>query len=164
MSQEKLIALDLAAFLDSAPAAALEGVTVEEVRKVAKIFLHACYEDVGKKPKLLDGHDVHAIVGHILPGHLKKKDPVAEKVPGILDAFVDHLEQSEVVPQIFEIRQSLDQTTTEFLETVRTGTNPHHGHRMPEKPFVHGAEKLGRNDPCSCGSGKKYKKCHGKNA
>ena len=26
---------------------------------------------------------------------------------------------------------------------------------------VHG--KIGRNDPCPCGSGKKYKKCHGKN-
>ena len=25
-------------------------------------------------------------------------------------------------------------------------------------------EKVGRNDPCPCGSGKKYKKCHGKNA
>jgi preprotein translocase subunit SecA len=24
--------------------------------------------------------------------------------------------------------------------------------------------KLGRNDPCHCGSGKKYKQCHGKNA
>ena len=23
-------------------------------------------------------------------------------------------------------------------------------------------EKVGRNDPCWCGSGKKYKKCHGK--
>jgi uncharacterized protein YecA (UPF0149 family) len=22
-------------------------------------------------------------------------------------------------------------------------------------------EKVGRNDPCPCGSGKKYKKCHG---
>ncbi len=25
--------------------------------------------------------------------------------------------------------------------------------------FVRGAEKVGRNDPCPCGSGKKYKKC-----
>ncbi|PJA95306.1 MAG: hypothetical protein CO129_12540, partial [Ignavibacteriales bacterium CG_4_9_14_3_um_filter_34_10] len=24
-------------------------------------------------------------------------------------------------------------------------------------------EKIGRNDPCPCGSGKKYKHCHGKN-
>ncbi len=26
---------------------------------------------------------------------------------------------------------------------------------------AHGADKVGRNDPCPCGSGKKYKKCHG---
>ncbi|MEI9933923.1 MAG: SEC-C metal-binding domain-containing protein [Ferruginibacter sp.] len=24
--------------------------------------------------------------------------------------------------------------------------------------------KIGRNDPCPCGSGKKYKQCHGKDA
>jgi preprotein translocase subunit SecA len=28
------------------------------------------------------------------------------------------------------------------------------------KPVLRG-EKIGRNDPCPCGSGKKYKKCHG---
>ena len=26
---------------------------------------------------------------------------------------------------------------------------------------VRNQEKVGRNDPCPCGSGKKYKKCHG---
>jgi len=30
------------------------------------------------------------------------------------------------------------------------------------KPIVREAPKVGRNDPCPCGSGKKYKKCHGK--
>jgi len=30
------------------------------------------------------------------------------------------------------------------------------------KPFVHTTPKVGRNDPCPCGSGKKYKKCCGK--
>jgi preprotein translocase subunit SecA len=30
------------------------------------------------------------------------------------------------------------------------------------QPFVRGAEKVGRNDPCPCGSGKKYKHCHGR--
>jgi preprotein translocase subunit SecA len=30
-----------------------------------------------------------------------------------------------------------------------------------EQPFVRG-QKVGRNDPCPCGSGKKYKQCHGK--
>lgn len=31
-----------------------------------------------------------------------------------------------------------------------------------EKPFVRAADKVGRNDPCPCGSGKKFKQCHGK--
>ncbi len=30
------------------------------------------------------------------------------------------------------------------------------------QPFVRDATKVGRNDPCPCGSGKKYKQCHGK--
>ena len=32
----------------------------------------------------------------------------------------------------------------------------------PPTPFVRGGEKIGRNDPCPCGSGKKYKHCHGR--
>ena len=31
-----------------------------------------------------------------------------------------------------------------------------------EKPFIRGHAKVGRNEPCPCGSGKKYKQCHGK--
>ncbi|MGZ6276813.1 MAG: SEC-C metal-binding domain-containing protein, partial [Syntrophales bacterium] len=31
-----------------------------------------------------------------------------------------------------------------------------------DKTVVRGTEKVGRNDPCTCGSGKKYKKCCGK--
>jgi preprotein translocase subunit SecA len=32
------------------------------------------------------------------------------------------------------------------------------------KPVQRAEEKVGRNDPCPCGSGKKYKKCHGVDA
>lgn len=31
------------------------------------------------------------------------------------------------------------------------------------EPIVRDGDKLGRNDPCPCGSGRKYKKCHGAN-
>lgn len=37
-----------------------------------------------------------------------------------------------------------------FLEQRKSGT-------------VHREKKIGRNDPCPCGSGKKYKKCCGRN-
>ncbi|MDX1499543.1 MAG: preprotein translocase subunit SecA [Woeseiaceae bacterium] len=32
----------------------------------------------------------------------------------------------------------------------------------PVQPFVREGRKVGRNEPCPCGSGKKYKQCHGK--
>ena len=38
------------------------------------------------------------------------------------------------------------------------GHHHHHNHG-PIAPFVRSGPKVGRNDPCPCGSGKKYKKC-----
>ena len=31
-----------------------------------------------------------------------------------------------------------------------------------QAPYIRGERKVGRNEPCPCGSGKKYKQCHGK--
>jgi uncharacterized protein YchJ len=44
------------------------------------------------------------------------------------------------------------------------GPNCNHGHHHHHdlKPFVRATEKIGRNDPCSCGSNQKFKKCCGK--
>jgi preprotein translocase subunit SecA len=35
---------------------------------------------------------------------------------------------------------------------------PQQVHQEP----IHAEKHIGRNDPCPCGSGKKYKNCHGK--
>jgi len=43
------------------------------------------------------------------------------------------------------------------LQSVQAGNRP--AKQMP----VHVGQKVGRNDPCPCGSGKKYKYCHGRN-
>jgi uncharacterized protein YecA (UPF0149 family) len=60
------------------------------------------------------------------------------------------------------------QLPPEVAEAVRQGarvTVEPEGQPEPEpepepEPAVVG--KVGRNEPCPCGSGKKYKKCHGK--
>ncbi len=157
----KNVALEVAAFLDSEEAKALAQPGTPEVRKIVEAFVELCYDQVGAKPALMDGHDVHGVLGHALPGRLKRKDPLAAHVPAVLRAFFTHLEKDQVVPQIYEIRQALEATFDEFQETVRTGHNVHH-HHAKQAPVVHQAEKTGRNDPCPCGSGKKFKKCHGK--
>jgi uncharacterized protein YecA (UPF0149 family) len=41
-----------------------------------------------------------------------------------------------------------------------TGVMPMPTHSHSASPVT--VDKIGRNDPCYCGSGKKYKKCHGK--
>ncbi|MGE8943847.1 SEC-C metal-binding domain-containing protein [Leptospira interrogans] len=35
----------------------------------------------------------------------------------------------------------------------------HHHHPRNVAPYVRTSPKVGRNDPCPCGSGKKHKKC-----
>ncbi len=51
----------------------------------------------------------------------------------------------------------------ELKELQFFGTNGS-GKAEASKPSSNGAAKVGRNDPCPCGSGKKYKKCHGQAA
>jgi hypothetical protein len=50
---------------------------------------------------------------------------------------------------------------------VKAAPTPHvhgpdcaHG-AQPEAPVRRSEPKVGRNDPCPCGSGRKHKKCHG---
>ena len=38
---------------------------------------------------------------------------------------------------------------------------PHSNHRPAQEPVRNPLKEVGRNDPCPCGSEKKFKKCHG---
>ena len=62
--------------------------------------------------------------------------------------------------------QELKKTSKELQEHVGHvhGPNCNHDHHHHEllKPIVRETPKVGRNDPCTCGSQKKYKKCCGK--
>ena len=46
---------------------------------------------------------------------------------------------------------------------IRTGKSPSPFPLQPKTP-ASSVAKVGRNDPCPCGSGKKFKKCHGKDS
>ena len=66
-------------------------------------------------------------------------------------------------------RTSLTTDDSSKLQTSRPGSEPEQisrGGVAPPPPKkvepVRVEKKIGRNDPCPCGSGKKYKQCHGK--
>ncbi len=47
-------------------------------------------------------------------------------------------------------------------EGIETGRDEAAAAQAEHEPFVREGRKIGRNEPCPCGSGKKYKHCHGK--
>ncbi len=60
-----------------------------------------------------------------------------------------------------ETHQNLDElseTQRQQAQAAQTDTRS----RQPIAPIVNNGPKIGRNDPCPCGSGKKYKNCHGR--
>ena len=48
-------------------------------------------------------------------------------------------------------------------EAQRAAASAPQGEQQRPMPIKNNNPKIGRNDPCPCGSGKKYKNCHGKN-
>ena len=157
---EKRIALENARFLDHARRPSQVDRTV--FRELGELLFTACYEDLGKKPSLLEAEDVHGLLETILPARLRPKDPRIDALGAVFDAWWRHQEETEVVIQAFEVRQAFADGIETLEQSVRSGENAERQFAKPDAPFVHRAEKLGRNDPCSCGSGKKFKKCHGK--
>jgi preprotein translocase subunit SecA len=97
-----------------------------------------------------------------------QKDPLVEFKKEAFTLFEDMMERinSETVRYLFlvqpkqpeeeakeiERRQKRQQQNLQFQAGAAQAEAP--------KPVRTGA-KVGRNDPCPCGSGKKYKKCHG---
>ncbi len=153
----------LAAFLDSPQARGLPG-PAEATKQQAEAFFKACILDLGVAPESLDSQAAEEVVASGLPRRLPPKAAGMEQLPDLLDALVAHLEETRVVTQAFEMRMGFDRGAPLAVEAVRSGANA--GEQVVERqaPVVHRAEKLGRNDPCFCGSGKKFKKCCGKPA
>ena len=89
-----------------------------------------------------------------------QKDPVAEyKIEGadMFDAMIENI-RNDTVKYVYRARlvqQSLErEQVAKPVATSSDGT--------VQKQPVHKEHKVGRNDPCPCGSGLKYKKCCGK--
>ena len=90
-----------------------------------------------------------------------QRDPVIEyKEEGyaMYEAMLAAINE-EVARTMFRVRLR----TNMQREQVAKPTTQTHGDSepQPKKPVVRLSAKVGRNDPCPCGSGKKYKKCCG---
>jgi len=100
-----------------------------------------------------------------------QKDPLVEFKKEAFVLFEDMMERidTDTVRFLFLMQPAKPEQEAKEIEErhrrqqqqVKFSAGP--AQAEPPKPVRAGA-KVGRNDPCPCGSGKKYKKCHGANA
>jgi preprotein translocase subunit SecA len=111
-----------------------------------------------------------------------QKNPKQEYKREAFEMFSQMLDdiQRSVVGLLLRVQISneSDLQRAERKELELSEANYHHGGSAPDtadsvatnqkelavssKPFKRGGEKVGRNEPCPCGSGKKFKQCHGR--
>ncbi len=77
-----------------------------------------------------------------------------DKVEQELDATHSHDQKREI--------ESIEKRYEGIKKRDKAETKNHlYNDYASPPPFVNTTQQIGRNDPCDCGSGKKYKKCHG---
>ena len=89
------------------------------------------------------------------------KNPVTEYQieAGHMFAELNHLIQEDTVRRLYQARVERQPERVQQAKPVEART----GGEQPRQPRrVKPSEKVGRNDPCPCGSGKKYKNCCGR--
>jgi len=64
----------------------------------------------------------------------------------------------QIATSVDELEEAIQRKKRRELQQARMAGG---GEQKTVQQVVRGADKVGRNDPCPCGSGKKYKKCHG---
>jgi preprotein translocase subunit SecA len=84
-----------------------------------------------------------------------QRDPLTEYQREAYDMFMDAVAavKRDAVRYLFRVEVAQPKTQPQRVEANPTGP------QKPAKPAS--SDKVGRNDPCPCGSGKKFKRCHG---
>jgi preprotein translocase subunit SecA len=99
-----------------------------------------------------------------------QKNPLQEYQKEGYDMFEDmnHRVQEDVVQKLFTVELAREASAPQVVMeqqrpqrmVLSRGDDPIAA--RPVAPQKRDGEKVGRNDLCPCGSGKKYKRCHGK--
>ena len=98
-----------------------------------------------------------------------QKDPLVEykfEAYDMFEGMIDAIED-DVVKYMFRVNVITQPVVEDRLENASMNNpnldvSPADAENEAKQPYVRKEPKVGRNDPCPCGSGKKYKDCCGK--
>lgn len=98
------------------------------------------------------------------------EDAALPGVPDLLDSIWRHLPEQDETQQAMtkalneehplkNLDEAIEALVFDVVDLTQIGT----AERLKVETVVREQPKVGRNDPCPCGSGRKYKHCHGAN-
>ena len=93
-----------------------------------------------------------------------QKDPLAEYKREGYDMFSGMMDliKNDALERLFKVQVVQGEYPSEVEETSQPKQiSLNRGEGVVPKTVYRAEEKVGRNEPCPCGSGKKYNKCHG---
>jgi uncharacterized protein len=127
--------------------------------------------------KVLEGKDALEGIGYwaagfewALANFPQLEDAALSGVPDLLDSIWRHLPEQDETQQAMtkalddehplkNIDEAIEALVFDVVDLAQIGLAESH----KVETVVRDAPKVGRNDPCPCGSGRKYKQCHGSN-
>ena len=101
--------------------------------------------------------DVTRVVMNVQVESTEQLEQVAEDLEEQGTSQLEHVEFRHA-----EFAESAAPIAAEAATAAMIGDAMSHGSHVATEPLGDNVPKVGRNDPCPCGSGKKYKQCHGK--
>jgi|YelNatPaOPRAMG01_1025707.scaffolds.fasta_scaffold01768_19 preprotein translocase subunit SecA len=97
------------------------------------------------------------------PQKLAIKKESSKEVIEIIESFLEFLDNEGYIRNGSQLKNVLGENVREFTKLLPAGkTSPKKLQIKEKRDVAIETVKIGRNDPCPCGSGKKYKKCCGK--
>lgn len=132
-----------------------------DLRELERIFLLQTVDSLWKDHLLSMDHLKEGIG---LRGYAQQ-DPLIVYKREAFEMFQDMIERikEETLSILFRIQLQTHETMESLMEPKEQQFTLSHGSddEARKEPVRRKNEKIGRNDPCPCGSGKKYKKCCG---
>jgi preprotein translocase subunit SecA len=147
---------------------------VEQLQEDARRFYERREEEIGVESlRTLEQRVVLSVIDNKWREHLAEMDylraGIGLRAMGQKDPLVEY--QREGYDMFSDLVAAVKHDTIRYLSHVQVVQQPARPQLSPQgvvtntpgakKPQADASGKIGRNQPCPCGSGKKYKRCHG---
>ena len=160
ISLGRVVKMETKSFMASEPARKLMEKDDGNLQTIVRKFLESIYIYHDEAPKDLDPSEFRKVVLETLPRRFTGKEKFLAFIPEVIIGYIDYLKEEYELTDPPGFDKVLTELKKKFGSAVKKVKAKDRISDEDAGHTIHKEEgKVGRNDPCPCGSGKKYKKC-----